>query len=105
MGDYDVTFVGSRLAMTRQQKLQSVDRLVSMAMAIPAFQVALPSVDMAKWIIGDLLELPELAAGVGDQQSMMLNALMMQMAGGKQGSPQAAQAPGMMPEQAAGGIP
>ena len=107
MGDFDVQFVGSRKAIGRQAKLQSWDRVMAMAQSIPAFQMALPTVEMARSIIGDLLELPELAAQVGNPNNMLMNALAMQVAGGQSGAanngvPNAPAPAGLPASQAAG---
>jgi hypothetical protein len=68
----------------------------------------MPTMDLARKMIGDTLRMPEIAAQVGDPQQVMLNALAMQAGAGKTGPAQngvgqTPQAPGMLPEQAAGG--
>jgi hypothetical protein len=89
--------------------MQSWDRVMAMAQSIPAFQMALPTVEMARTIIGDLLELPELAAQVGNPMDVMRNAVAMNMARGQTGAanngiPNAPEPPGLLPAQAAGNL-
>lgn len=109
MGDFDVRFSGSRQAMTRQAKLQNIDRIIAYASAVPAFQIALPNIEIAQWMIGQLMELPEIAAKIGDPQAMLVNLLAMQAGGGggpaQNGVGPASEAPGMLPAQSAGGVP
>jgi hypothetical protein len=107
MGDFDVRFVGSRMAMSRQSKLQGIDRIVAMAGTVPSFQLALPTPELVAWIIGDLLEMPEMAAQVGNPETVEDNALAMQAFGrpaGQSAVPSAAP-PGQGLQQAAGGVP
>lgn len=112
LGDFDIRFVGSRNAVSNQEKLQAFDRLVSYGSAIPAFQLFLPHADIAQMIVGELLGLPEAAAQIGDPAMMQqnLDAMMASNQAGAQagpadnGVPPTPQAPGMMPTQAAGGI-
>ncbi len=109
MGDFDIRFVGSRRAISRQAKMQAWDRVMAMAQTIPAFQMALPTIEMAKAMIGDLLELPELAAKIGNPQNALMNALAMQIAAGgggpaRNGVPTASEPAGLLPAQAAGGV-
>ena len=111
LGDYDVRFVGSRNAMSNQEKLQAVDRLISMGTAFPAFQAFMPNIEVGQMIVGELMGLPEAAGQIGDPQTFMQNIQLTQamgMAGAPAGPagngvPQAAQPPGMLPAQAAGG--
>ena len=109
MGDFDIRFVGSRMAMSRQEKLQSYDRLVALSTAVPALQGLIPWQQIAQNLVGDILELPEVAAQIGNPQSVLLNTLLTQTmgqgAGGpaQNGVPQAPEPAGMMPEQAVGG--
>jgi hypothetical protein len=111
MADFDVRFVGSRNAMSKQEKLQAFNMMTTFAQAVPAAQMFLPHVEMMQMIVGEWLGLPEAAAQIGDPQQMQQNALMtaaMSMAGQQGGGPQnngvpnAPQPPGMMPAQAAG---
>lgn len=106
MGDFDVTFSGSRQAMTRQQKLQATQTLTSMAAAIPQLAAAIPwDGEAIARLIGDILELPELASSMGDPATMALNVKLQQlMGGGAKGapSPKSAEPPGLLPAQAAG---
>jgi hypothetical protein len=110
MGDYDVSFLGSRMLMSKQQKLQAWDRLVATSQAVPPFMLQIPWDQIGREFIGDVLELPEIAARMADPMTMMLNALLAQAAGGgaggpaQNGVPQGAEQPGMMPAQAAGGM-
>ena len=107
MGEFDVEFVGSRQDMTRQQKLQAYDRLISMANAIPPMAALVPWQMIAQRLIGEELLLPEVAAAIGDPQTVMANLLMQQMAGpgagNANGAVMGAQEPGMLPAQAGGG--
>lgn len=108
MGDFDVSFSGSRTARTLQQKLQSLDRLTAMAAANPAFQAMLPTAELAKWIVGDVLELQEVAAEVGNPDAIRANlAMQMMMGKGAQlgngnGVPPTAEPAGILPAQAVG---
>lgn len=112
MGDYDVRFVGSRNAMSNQEKLQGIDRLVSYGTAIPAFQMFLPNQQVGQMIVGELLGLSEAAAQMGDPATMqqnMLATMAMNQAGGQggpaqNGVPPTPQPGGMLPAQAAGAI-
>lgn len=108
MGDFDIQFSGSRLAMSRQEKLQAYDRLVAFTSAIPQAGAMVPWVQLLGSIIGDVLELPEVAAHIGDPQIMQMNLVLNQLAQAGQGagngnatSP-AAQPAGMLPAQAGG---
>lgn len=111
MGDYDVEFIGSRQSMDRQQKLQALDRFVALAQVMPALQLVLPSVDFAKEVVGDLMEMPDIAALIGQsQEQMMMNAAAMMLGNGgkgvgpaQNGVPQSAEPAGMLPAQSAGG--
>jgi hypothetical protein len=107
-GDFDISFVGSRLSMTRQEKLQSYDRLVSLTAAIPQAGLMVPWMDLLQNIIGDTLELPEVAATMGNPQTIQLNAILNQMAqagqgaGNGNGTSPSAQPAGQLPAQAGG---
>jgi len=107
MGDYDVRFVGSRMVASRQMKLQSFDRLMGYAQVSPAFQAFLPNIEIAQTLIGDWMELPELAAAVGDPKNIQANIMAAQMMGQPNGAnngvPTSSEPAGMMPAQASGG--
>lgn len=110
MGDFDIEFFGSRQMQTRQEKLQTWDRLISWSAAVPAARALLPNLAMMRRIIGDEMEMPEVAAEIGDpkaiQQNLALEALMTQGGPGgpaNNGVPPAPQPAGMLPAQAAGG--
>lgn len=109
MGDFDVEFVGSRMALSRQEKLQSYDRLTAMSAAIPPLQALIPWMEIAREMVDDVLQLPEVAARMRDPNMVMANMMMMQQlapgAGAANGNgvgPQPEPA-GLMPAQAAGG--
>lgn len=106
MGDFDIEFVGSRMSMTRQEKLQSYDRLSAMAAAVPPLQAMVPWEEIAKELVGDLLQLPEVAARMQDPQMVMRNMMMMQALGqggpAQNGVPASAEPAGMLPAQAGG---
>ena len=85
MGQFDIEFVGSRLAMSREQKLQAYDRLITMSSAIPAFAAIIPWQQLAQEIIGEVLELPEIAARIGNPQDVQRNLLLMSLLGAKGG--------------------
>lgn len=107
MGEFDVAFVGSRLVISKQLKLQTVDRLVALSSAIPPLMMQLPWQDLGRWIVGDLMELPEISAKMQDPRNVMLNAMLSQIAGpggpANNGVAQTSQPAGMLPAQAAGG--
>ena len=109
LGDFDIRFVGSRNAMSNQEKLQAVDRLISMGMAVPAFQAFMPNLEIGQMIVGELMGLPDAAAQIGDPQTMMQNMALTQAmgqagaTGPQNGVPATGQPPGMLPAQAAGG--
>ena len=107
MGDFDIEFVGSRMSMSRSEKLQSFDRLTAMAGAVPPLQAMIPWDQIAKELIGDLLQLPEVAARMQDPQMVAQNMAMMQALGQNGGAAQngVANSPepaGMLPAQASG---
>jgi hypothetical protein len=79
MGEFDIQFIGSRQAISRQEKLQSLDRLAALGAAIPPVLLATPWQDILSWLMGEVLELPELAARIGDQSIMATNQLAMQV--------------------------
>ena len=107
MGDFDVQFMGSRRAISRQEKLQSYDRLVAISAAIPAAQMVVPWHELLRSMIGDVLELPEVAAKMADpmvvQQNAMLSQLGAAQSGNGNGTSPAAEPAGMISAQASGG--
>jgi hypothetical protein len=109
MGDFDVEFVGSRQMSTKQEKLQSYDRLVALATAVPTLMMQIPWHMIGRDVVGDLLELPEVAAQMADPRTLMMNLMISQAAGSQQGGPaqngvaQASEPAGLLPAQAAGG--
>lgn len=109
MGDFDIQFTGSRQMMSRQEKLQAIDRLVSYISVIPAAQVAMPTIEVMQHIVGTLLELPEIAAGIGDPDAMRANAMAMltlgqgAKTGNGNGAATSTEPAGMLPAQASGG--
>jgi hypothetical protein len=108
MGDFDVRFVGSRVAMSRPMKMQAIQTLAQLAAVMPAFQMMLPSGLLAQHVVGDLLELPEIAAAAGGTENVVMNTLLAHLAGGGMqsgngnGEPPAQAPPGMMPAQTSG---
>jgi hypothetical protein len=78
-GDFDIKFVGSRMAMTRQQKLQAFDRLIAYASAIPQAALFLPQLQILQMYIGDVLELPDVAGMIGDPKQFLMNLQLQQM--------------------------
>ena len=106
MGDFDIQFIGSRLVNTRQDKLQAYDRLTAMALQVPQFGLMVPWDQIGRAMVGDVLDLPEVAAKIADPQTMALNAQIQQQFGpqsSQNGVATAAQPAGMLPAQAAGG--
>ena len=108
MGEFDVRFVGSRQAMSRQMKLQAYDRLTAMSASVPAFMALIPWQEIGRELIGDTLELPEVAAKIGNPQSVLMNTLLSRVLGqggpagnGVASSPQPA---GALPAEMAGGV-
>lgn len=112
MGDFDVRFVGSRKAISRQEKLQSLDRLVALGTAIPQFRMVVPWTELANDVIGNWMQLPEVAVKIGSQETVMQNAALAKLAGlaggeggpAQNGVPQSSEPAGMLPAQAAGGV-
>jgi hypothetical protein len=107
MGDFDIEFVGSRMAMSRSEKLQSFDRLTALAAAVPPLQAMIPWDQIARELVGEVLQLPEIAARMPDPQMIMANMQMMQQLGqnggaAQNGVPTAAEPAGMLPAQASG---
>jgi len=83
MGDFDIEFVGSRVEMSRQEKLQAYDRLISLSAAIPNLAMQIPWDQIAFNLVGDVLELPEVAGRMQDPTILIKNMLL-QMASGQQ---------------------
>jgi len=112
LGDYDIIFSGSRLAMSKQEKLQSYDRLVALSQAIPEARLLFPWLELLRDITGDTLELPEVAAKIGTpevvQQNMQLlgvqNLLGAQGGAGNNGVANSASPAGQLPAQAGGNV-
>lgn len=106
LAEFDIQFVGSRQAMTRQQKLQATQTLTQMAGAIPPLAAGIPWDGPAiARLVGDILELPELAAAMGNPATMALNVKLQQLMGGGAGaapSPSSPEPAGLLPSQAAG---
>jgi hypothetical protein len=91
LGDFDIRFVGSRNAMSNQERLMSLQTLAQFGTAFPAFQAMMPNAQVAQMIVGDILNLPEAAAQIGDLQAMQQNVALTQMmsqAGGHGGPAQ-----------------
>ena len=91
LGDFDIRFVGSRNAMSNQEKLMSLQTLAQFGTAFPAFQAMMPNAELAQMIVGDILNLPEAAAQIGNLQAMQQNVALTQMmsqAGGQGGPAQ-----------------
>lgn len=108
MGDFDVSFSGSRSSMSRQQKIQAVQALTAMAGTIPQLQAAIPwdAEEIAR-LVGDILELPDLAAKIGNPATMIQNLKIAQLLGGK-GVPSQPGTPapsGLLPAQVSGSGP
>jgi len=112
LADFDIRFVGSRMAQTRQQKLVGLQTLGALAAQSPALAMQIPWDKLARWITGDLLELPDVAAQMPDPNTVMQNMAAMQaqqlLSGGEggpaqNGVPASPSTPGLMPAQAAGG--
>lgn len=109
MGDFDIEFVGSRMSMSRAEKLQSFDRLTAMAGAVPPLQAMIPWDQIAMELVGDLLQLPEVAARMQDPQMIAQNMAMMQALGqnggaAQNGVPSSPEPAGMLPAQSSGSI-
>ena len=106
MGDFDISFMGSRLTASKQSKLQAFDRLIAYAQASPAFQMILPNMQIAQYVIAELMEMPEISAKVGDPQQTEQNVAAMQQLGpggaGNNGVASSSQPAGMLPSQASG---
>lgn len=81
LGDFDIKFMGSRMVGSRQLKLQAFDRIMNYARVSPAFQAILPNQEIAEYVVNDLLELPEVAAAIGNPQSVMQNLALTKMMG------------------------
>jgi hypothetical protein len=107
LAEYDIIFTGSRQVTSHQQKLQAWQTLGAMIPAFPLLAAHLPIEMLAQRLVGDLLELPELAAQMPspEEVAMQAQAMMMMGAGGPaaNGVGEAPQPAGMLPAQAAGG--
>lgn len=107
MGDFDVTFFGSRQMVSRQQKLQAWQTMTALASAVPNFMVQIPWDQIGRELVGDVLDLPDVAAKMQDPQIAAKNAQLAMMLGpgaaNGNGQLTAAQPPGMLPAQASGG--
>jgi len=107
MGDFDVNFFGSRQMVNRQQKLQAWQTMTSLASAVPAFMAQIPWDQIGKELVGDVLDLPDIAAKMPDPETIMRNMAMAQAMGpgaaNGNGQVTAAQPPGMLPAQSSGG--
>ena len=62
MGDYDIAFVGTRNAVSRQTKMQAYDRLIGLASALPQVAQQVPWTEVLRDLFADVLQLPEVAA-------------------------------------------
>lgn len=106
MGEFDVEFVGTRMSMSRQEKLQSYQTLAGIAGAIPPLQAQIPWTDIARELVGDVLQLPEVAARMQDPRMVAMNMAMMQALGpggpANNGVPASPQPAGMLPAQSMG---
>lgn len=110
MGDFDVQFVGSRMLASRQEKLQAWDRLTALSAANPVAASMIPWQQILTPFVGDVLDLPEVAAMVASPQTMLMNVMLQQAMGGagqggpaNNGVPQAPEPAGALPAQMAGG--
>jgi len=105
--EFDVIFTGSRQVTSKAQKLQAWQTLGAMIPAFPLLAAHLPIEKLARRLVGDLMELPELAAEMPspEEVAMQAQAMMMMGAGGPaaNGVGAAPQPAGMLPAQAAGG--
>jgi hypothetical protein len=100
MGEFDIQFQGSRLAATRAQKLAAYDRLIALSQ-VPSVQLQIPWQKLLGRMIGDLMELPEVAAAVGTEA--VPNAIAMALAQGQKGAPASASpSQAITPAQGAG---
>jgi hypothetical protein len=110
MGDFDIAFVGSRQAISRQEKLQAYDRLAAMTAALPQAGLQVPWQLLLSTIVGDVLELPDVAALIGDptviKTNIVLNHLAQQGQGAGNGNATVptSEPSGLAPAQAAGNI-
>ena len=102
MGDFDIQFVGSRMSFSRQQKLQAVDRIIALASVVPQAMAGINWEEFLKNVIGDTMELPDVAAFMADPQMMMRNIMMARVMGGIGASNGNGQAQGSEP---AGALP
>ncbi|MHC4714269.1 MAG: portal protein [Planctomycetota bacterium] len=116
MGEFDIQFVGTRNAVSRQAKLQAYDRLVQMATSLPMVANMIPWPKVLRDLFLNVLQLPEGAAIFQDQmqmqqlQQMMINLQQQQMAAqaggmvgpGNNGVAEQPESPGLPPGQAIG---
>lgn len=108
MANYNVYFVGSRRAISRPMKLQMLDRLQALTAAIPELRMMIPWQELGQEVIGDWMELPEVAKGIGNPQALLMNLLLSQAQGmggaGQNGVASTPQPPELPPAQAAGAM-
>ena len=114
MGDFDVQFVGTRNAVSKQMKLQGIDRLIAMAQVMPEQFARVPMDKVLAELFGDVLNLPSIAEAMADPEqqaaaeaeNLRLQAQQNMMGGptGQQGGGAQLQQPGMNLAQAAGNI-
>jgi hypothetical protein len=109
MGDFDIQFVGTRNAISRQVKLQAYDRLVALSQAMPQMVAArVPWDKVLERLFGEILQAPEIGAVFASDQAsqgtMLNNMILQAMAqqGEQGGAPNTGQSPGLTAEQAAG---
>lgn len=109
MGDFDIQFVGTRNAISRQVKLQAYDRLVALSQAMPQMVAArVPWDKVLSTLFGEILQAPEIAQVFAtpeqEQGAMMNNMILQAMAsqGEQAGAPNTGQPAGLGEAQAAG---
>jgi hypothetical protein len=109
MGDFDVEFVGSRQLASGAQKMQNYDRLIATATAVPPLMMQIPWDMIGRDLVGEALQLPEVAAKMADPQTMLVNLLLSRAAGGggqggpaQNGVPESPEPAGLLPAQAGG---
>ena len=92
---------------TRQEKLQAWDRLIAWSSAVPSARAYLPNMLMMQRLVGDTMEMPDVAASIGDPGQMEANLKLEMLLGqggpAQNGVPPQGQQPGMPALQAAGG--
>jgi hypothetical protein len=114
MGDFDVQFVGTRNAVSKQMKLQGIDRMIAMAQVMPEQFARVPMDKVLAELFGDVLNLPSVAEAMMDPQAqqeaeaenlrLQMQQQMMGGATGQGGGGAQLQTPGMSINQAAGNI-